>query len=540
MESKIIKNTTKEDHFVKAVAAFKIIYNQNQYLAYTEMPKKKKDFPMEIYVGRLSNVRGQYLLFKCETDTEKTKVFALFQQLFSGEPTNEIELIDFQSIERMSIVSSNEFDEKMDQYPNFFPLPKKEEEVSTNLTLPSFLMKKKKTDIPENQEEIQFDVNQGNDVLEPVTPVASELKTNISSEMKEGTQNSVAQSIGVEPTSNVITSGETQTSTVAVQPAQPENSEQQTKKPKKKKNHKFIFILLIFVLLVAAGIALAYIFLLKPESSKEEGKKPEETVPATQNLVCTFDETDSETGIHESSTVTIVYYVESKKVITEEINSSVQMKNQEEYDQMKAMIQALGSTIENTDGLKLTHTFDDKNMIYNLLEQRNYEKATVEEKDEEWNDTYDAINNYYLNLGYTCNGVKKPTSEEETPNENETLNETTLNLSSTTGNREVDYDNWNVKFESAILSADNNTLTINLTVQNKSTDTRNLNGNLKLYDQNQQNLRNYVLKDAVEAGQTITIKAVVLSSNDSKDETVGSLETVDLSKISSYLIELYR
>ena len=70
-------------------------------------------------------VREQFLLFKCETASEKEQVFGLFKQVFSKTSGNDIELVDFSNIERISIVSSNEFDEKMDQYPFSLYLKKK-------------------------------------------------------------------------------------------------------------------------------------------------------------------------------------------------------------------------------------------------------------------------------------------------------------------------------------------------------------------------------------------------------------------------------
>lgn len=163
MEKKKVKDTTKEDHYVEIAVGFKIIYNQNQYLAYTEVPKKKKDIRLDIYIGRVSFLKDQYLLFKCETESERRQVFSYFKQVFSGEVNNEIEFVDFSMIERMSIVSSDLFEEKMDQYPNFFTLPKKEE-IDANITLPSFLMKKT-SKIKDEPEEIQF-VGNSDEVLE--------------------------------------------------------------------------------------------------------------------------------------------------------------------------------------------------------------------------------------------------------------------------------------------------------------------------------------------------------------------------------------
>ncbi len=580
MENKVTKDTTKEEHYIKIVAGFKIIYNQNQYLAYTEVPKKKRDFPLEIYVGRLSMVREQFLLFKCETASEKEQVFGLFKQVFSKTSGNDIELVDFSNIERISIVSSNEFDEKMDQYPNFFTLPEKEEEDVVNITLPKFLMKKSASKQPKNEiaemPEI-IDVNSSNTVApdinleENVVPIAPKITNqneitqqpinskevpismpNMAPQNTDITMNNeINQSVPVQnqaeqvlpendlpinpvmPTINTLetnTNPILQTQSVEETQITPASTEEailpptKQKKPKNKKGNNGLIIIIVVLLLAVIGVGVYLVITTQKENGpikEQPNEKP--NVPTTQNLVCTMSTEDADLKISEDYKVTIEYNIENKKVLNEEIAQTTYLEDTASYSESKDLIQGLEATLPNTDGLKKTYTFDDAKQGYSLLEKRDYEKATEEEKDTTWNENYDDIYEYYLDLGYTCNGVTR----------------TKANITSRNGREEISYNKWNVKFKSATIADNKRTMTVKLEVTNEDTETRKLNGKFKLYDENKENLRNAILDDEIKAGEMKIITVNVLNTNTSADTELGSLDTIDLTELVYYLIELY-
>ncbi|MCI9233039.1 MAG: hypothetical protein HFH08_00410 [Bacilli bacterium] len=615
MEKKIVKDTTKEDHYVEIAIGFKIIYNQNQYLAYTEVPKKKKDVRLEIYIGRVSLLKEQYLLFKCETDSERRQVFSYFKQVFSGEVNNEIEPVDFSIIERMSIVSSDLFEEKMDQYPNFFTLPKKEE-IDANITLPNFLMKKT-SKIKAQPEEIQFvknsdtvlesnvePSNKVENIVEEANPVSTpEIaivpNQNIVSEQTVPVMPSVQAGSFNESMSNIPPVQEVNTINIiptGVEPNRPlekediskelptlERTEQQAeaavvetpipitevvtpinhmnvvgvppieptltpevpveepvkfeqiydgkkRKKEKKKGKNSIVILMIITLLLIASIAVVYVFVLEPQMQETNKPntpitKPEE--PKTSNLVCTIETENTEDNSLENKTITFVYDNASKNILSSKEHITVTMSDADIYMERKAMIKVFSQELNNTDGQKYTFKYDDKQYIYQVFIDRDYEKATETEKDETWKNTFDEANEYYLKEGYTCNGIKKEPSNE-------------LTLTSTTGNNTVDYNNWVVTYQKAILSEDKETLSITLEVKNNGTEARTLNGILKLFDKNNQNVRNTKMNQQIAPGETSTIVIDIKSTNENKDPELGNLEIVNFEDISQYLIELYR
>ncbi len=632
MEKKKVKDTTKEDHYVEIAVGFKIIYNQNQYLAYTEVPKKKKDVRFDIYIGRVSFLKDQYLLFKCETESERRQVFSYFKQVFSGEVNNEIEFVDFSMIERMSIVSSDLFEEKMDQYPNFFTLPKKEE-IDANITLPSFLMKKS-SKIKDQPEEIQF-VGNSDEVLEsnvemsdsvenleggqnveptsistpevtistnqneaqkPITfsvqstsSIETDKNTELSEEptstsMPEVTQNLTQEPViqnvqpipsiepvqpniipveninqtsvpnsEIEPTvppvipiTEVVTPVNNM-SVVGIPPVEPNlNPEPPVEEPvkfeqiydgkkrrkEKKKGKTSIIILMIITLLLIASIAVVYVFVLEPQMNEQpnkpndsEIKEPEQ--PKTSNLVCTIETENEEDNSLENKSITFIYDNTSKNILRSEEHTTVTMRDADIYMERKAMIKLFSQELKNTDGQKYTFKYDDKKYIYQVFIDRNYEKATEEEKDDTWKLTYDEANEYYLEEGYTCNGVKKEPSNEK-------------KLTSTTGNHIIDYNNWIVTYQKAILSEDKATLSVTLNVKNNGTDARTLNGQLKLFDKDNENVRNVILNQEIASGEEKSIVIEVPNSNESANKELGSLETIDFENVVGYLIELYR
>lgn len=677
MEKKKVKDTTKEDHYVEIAVGFKIIYNQNQYLAYTEVPKKKKDIRLEIYIGRVSLLKDQYLLFKCETDSERRQVFSYFKQVFSGEPSNEIEPVDFSAIERMSIVSSDLFDEKMDQYPNFFTLPKKEE-IDANITLPSFLMKKSSR-IEKQPDEIQF-VGNSDEVLEtnvetpaistetvtpdeeivpvpipapevsvtpnqnvtPVQPVApnrgktikeqtpvistlpeqkpienaipintppiapvenkeveskiehtttdqtpvaspvleqnpiksvetmspisipvapveptvapnSPIMPNLAVNPQTNPSQTATQNPQVAPNVTPVTPIPTSITEVAtpvtnkkmevippVEPALNPPVEETVKfeqiydGPKKKKGKTSIVVLMIITLLLIASIAVVYVFVIEPKMKEQESNKPnkppvvEPDEPKTSNLVCTLETENEEDNSLENKEITFVYDNTSKNIVSSKEHTTVTMYDTDMYMERKAMIKVFSQELKNTEGQKYTFKYDDKKFIYQVLIERNYEKATEEEKDETWKLTFDEANDYYLGEGYTCNGKKK----EEPLNEKE--------LTSMTGNDTVDYNNWIVTYQKAILSEDKETLSITLEVKNNGTETRTLNGELKLFDKDNQIIRKSKLNQQINFGETSSLTIEVKSMNETENPELGSLETIDFENITQYLVELYR
>ena len=581
----MVKDITKEDHYINIVVGFKIIYNQNQYLAYTEIPKKKREIRLEIYIGRLSNLKGQYLLFRSETESERRKVFDLFKQVFSGEPNEEIEMIDFSDIERISIVSSDEFVDKMDQYPNFFTLPKKEEEISANITLPSFLMKKKsKKDEP--AEEIQF-VEDEDVVLEsPITvseeeehvePIQDPVPIVMSVESKKDDVNELENSSleediieeqnqfeivenkaepfsSVEPLMESEEMNEPQEMEEMNGPQEIEemNEPQEVEeiaqkeeppvlqiqsefddhalnqKKSKRRGKMGVIVLMIVTLLLMASSIIVYLFILGPKNDKKKNDLDDNVfVPKTENLVCTLERKNNENQSTEQTNITFVYDLQSKKVLKEEKKQTVRMEDENNYLETKSWIIIFSRETQSTENVKYTYTYDDKNFTYHVLTERNYEKATAEEMDDTWKTTYDEAKSYYLNQGYTCDGIP-PSSQKN------------MNLKSITGNDQVDYNQWLIKWKSASLDLEKSIMTVVLEVKNSDTKSRSLNGLLKLYDEKNQNLRNVVLNQKVEPGNSTNITVTVPSKNDTKNNQLGSLETVDLNLVTTYLIELYR
>lgn len=513
MESKLVKDTTKEDHFVKVVAYFKIIYNQVQYLAYTEIPRKKRDVFLEIYIGRVSIVRDQYLLFKCETETEKNKVFSLFKKYFAGEQNEEIEVMDYSSIDKINIVSSNEFDEKMDQYPNFFPLPKKEEEVSASISLPSFLMKKKPVaPTAQAQEEIQFGNVGGNEILKPVEQVIEPVSQNpISVEKSEVGTTAVSDSI----------------SNANVEPKTNDGTEPMKSVAPKKKNKKVLIFLIIFLIVVVVGFIVAYVILLRPASAdnnnQSNNNNESNIAPTTQKLICSITKTDENVVSLEERT--FVFEVDSQNILTEQIKASYQYQGIDQYNNAKETFSSQEGS--NTAGKTVSYLYHDEQLNFVRTENRNYKKALDSEKDDSWKNTYTEANEYYLNLGYTCNGKTKPKEEE-------------ANLTSFDGKNEVDYDNWLVQYEKAVFSSDKKTLTISLKVQNQADQSRIMNGKVKLYNSEKQNVRSAILNKEIGAKKEETISVVIPSDNLAQNAELGSLEEINLTTVVSYLVELYR
>ena len=69
---------------------------------------------------------------------------------------------------------------------------------------------------------------------------------------------------------------------------------------------------------------------------------------------------------------------------------------------------------------------------------------------------------------------------------------------------------------------------------------RTLNGELKLFDKDNQNVRKIKLNQQIAAGETSMIVLEIKSENESKNPELGILETIDFENITQYLIELYR
>ncbi len=119
MKDKMTRDITKGNHFIKIVAGFKITDNQKQYLVYVEVPKKRHNVESEIYIGKYCFINNQNLLFKFETEEEKSRIFPLVRKLLSGEKNKEIETIEFDNIKEISVIGSNQFEDKKEMYPNF-------------------------------------------------------------------------------------------------------------------------------------------------------------------------------------------------------------------------------------------------------------------------------------------------------------------------------------------------------------------------------------------------------------------------------------
>lgn len=596
MEKKLVKDTTKEDHYIEIAVGFKIIYNQNQYLAYTEVAKKKKDIHLEIYIGRLSILKDQYLLFKCETESERHQVFSYFKQVFGGEITNEIELVDFSNIERISVVSSDLFEDKMDQYPNFFTLPKKEEEISATITLPSFLLKKSPK-IKEEPAEIQF-VEDKDEILKPnVTskeeilvqnpqnevqtnmnetisnePVMTEMnpekpidmssaevnletpeilpisqpqieisnledtpKQPIIEETRPDSASFIVPSIEIPPVNPSTIQPQTLEEPKIQKPISNSNLENDSVQftqiePKKqhseKKKKKSLILLMCLVLILIITTMIVYLFVLKPRQ-KEPVKPNIPAEPTTAELVCTIQKEDLENNALEENSITMVYHKGNKNLLTSKEYIKVTMKDAQQFAQRKSMIVVFSKELNNTEGQKYTFEYDDKNLIYQVFIERNYEKATAEEKDETWKSTYDEANEYYLEQGYTCNGITRNKTKE-------------LNLKSKTENDTIDYNNWIITYKKATVLEDKKTLKVELEVKNNASEERTLNGLFKLFDQTKP-VRISVLNQKIGAQKTETITLTISSqAGDSTPDSTVKNEAIEFDTLTSYLIELYR
>lgn len=314
-------------------------------------------------------------------------------------------------------------------------------------------------------------------------------------------------------------------------PEEPVKFKQINGKPEKQQKGKYsIFILMIITLLLMASIVVVYVFVLEPkmhEQTPENPTVPTVPVPTTSELVCTIERENAYDNTFENNVITFTYDNTNKSILTSSEQSTVTMNDLTDYMERKAMIKVFSQELNNTDGQKYTFKYDDNNLIYHVFIDRNYEKATNEEKDDTWKLTYDEANDYYLNQGYTCNGITK-----------EMLNERTL--TSTTGSNTVNYNNWIITYQKAVLSEDKTTLSITLSVQNNGTDVRTLNGQLKLFDANNENVRNVILNQEINPNDEVTLVIDVPDNNESASEELGSLETINLENVVAYLIELYR
>ena len=105
----------------------------------------------------------------------------------------------------------------------------------------------------------------------------------------------------------------------------------------------------------------------------------------------------------ENKTITFVYDNASKNILSSKEHITVTMSDADIYMERKAMIKVFSQELNNTDGQKYTFKYDDKQYIYQVFIDRDYEKATETEKDETWKNTFDEANEYYLKEGYTCN-----------------------------------------------------------------------------------------------------------------------------------------
>ncbi len=628
MEKKIVKDTTKEEHYIEVVAGLKIIYNQNQYLAFIEKPKKKRDVRLEIYIGKLSHVRDQYLIFKCETDSEKQQVFSLFKGIFLGEENSEIEFIDYSEIERISIVSFNEFENKMDAYPNFFTLPETEE-IDANINLPGFFMKKKPTEIeilepnipvtqnietnsvvPQNEttqpnivemptenqagldSEIEIPIislDENNEETKLQEPEGMKLEVLddieipiISIEEPNETQETKLESIEIpmvpiEETKEVVEPSETQETKlesieipmVPIEETKEEigpNETQETKpletsiekikedtqlnevtqqgttssfenviKPttenltinegvsiplQKRKKSRLPIIIMILIIALLIG-TLLYIFVLEPKWKATDKKNTDKTnIQTNKKMVCTLSNVNEESRTLEEGTVTITYNEKTHTILTELLEGSIKFENETDYNNTKSLLQSLTQENKNTKGKSQTYKFDDKMFSYTVVEDRDHRKATENEKDDTWHASVDEAKGYYLDLGYTCDGMKK----EET-----TTDEKDISLQSTTGSTEVNYDRWNVKFINATMYKDQQTMMITLEITNNGTDTRIMKGNFKLFDKSGKNIGNAVLNNEVETDAPLTYMFSISNQN-----------ATDFSNAASYTIEIYR
>lgn len=121
MESNLVEDSNHIGTRVRIVTYFQIKSNTHEYLAYIK-EQKKKEINLEIYIGRVSIINGQYLVFKCETETESQEVLPIFKNIFSKEKNEQIQFLDYKQIAKLNIVSSNCLSEKMTDYPDFFQI----------------------------------------------------------------------------------------------------------------------------------------------------------------------------------------------------------------------------------------------------------------------------------------------------------------------------------------------------------------------------------------------------------------------------------
>ncbi len=338
-------------------------------------------------------------------------------------------------------------------------------------------------------------------------------------------------------------------------------SSKKIKENNKKKENNVIIALIIVTLLLIIIAVIMYIFVLEPKNRKKEqdsnqqnnntNNENNQNKPANvskNSFLCTIELNNTSVGRKEQATVIFVYNKQNRQILSSERTGLVQLDDEKNYTRLKKELQRQQENGQNSEGVQVSYVFDDENLLYHLTENRDYEKATEKEKDESWTTTVEEANDYYVGLGYICDPINNPNQsqtptqkpdETQKPNENQELQETKVELTSMTGNSEVDYNNWNVKLEEASLSQDKNTMTVKLQVENKATTARTLNGKLKLYNDTKQNIRNTMIKQQVDAKKTVTILLEVPKKNTESNSSLGNLDDVDLELITTYLIELY-
>ncbi|MDD2434691.1 MAG: hypothetical protein PHO63_00350 [Bacilli bacterium] len=252
--------------------------------------------------------------------------------------------------------------------------------------------------------------------------------------------------------------------------------------PKKEGNH---FVTIIILILVLAAVAYG-VYYYKDSLFKKDDDKTEQTIKTSdQILACAmiYNKTDFKAIKNEEIVLT---FSEDKKhlnknVITEKIKFYTEL----EYNEHKDLLAS-----NPTDTVIKT---DDENLILTLTRTASENTFNHIILDEESN-LYDYLNDYYLKLGYSCNGNVKEV-KDGTGVDSKTDIKQSLFI----------YNNgWRIIIEPSAITPNSKKINFKFNVRNLNDSQRNMKAIITIYDSFHQLLKTFEVNRNNIIGNSLT------------------------------------
>lgn len=281
-----------------------------------------------------------------------------------------------------------------------------------------------------------------------------------------------------------------------------------------------ILVILIIIALIITGIFIKYKFFASTN----------ENYYSKDKIKCTSESKYSSFYYNNISTKIEILF--SNNIAKKEIHTTrYTFEDKSYYKQIKSYNNQ--STSENkNDYLIETIEFDDKNYIMTQIQNIDLSKIPEEEKNSNYSMSYNRILEYYVNLGYICNGESKSLTDYEITNTQYPINKI-LNIK----NNLFTYNGLELK------KYDSNTLfAIVHKLTNITTEKQLMNINIKFYDKEKNIIGEYQYQHYneeegnspiyINPNENLNSSFTIYSEDLKEGKTVDDIEYVSIEDIS--------